>query len=82
MVLPICLYGDEGRGRAKTPVLVISWHPVIGGSDHSLDTKLLWTTMLSAEYLKSSAGENHTLFALVTEFSLQANSLFREGSFS
>ena len=80
-MLPVCLYGDEGRGRAKTPVLVVSWHPVIGGSDHSLDTKFLWTTMLSAEYLKSDAGENHSLASLLKEFSLQADSLFREGTF-
>lgn len=28
--VPYCLHGDEGRGRARVPFLVLSWQPLVG----------------------------------------------------
>lgn len=41
--LPIYLHGDEGRGQAKKPLLVISYQSVLGwnGPDRVNSTKFL-----------------------------------------
>ena len=79
MCFPVSLYGDEGRGRSKTPCLVVTSSPLIGGGAHSLDTKLLYTTCFSADYLKTRDRKNHTLLAIIEHFSREAAELFLQG---
>ena len=79
MCFPVSLYGDEGRGRSKTPCLVATSSPLIGGGAHSLDTKLLYTTCFSADYLKTRDRKNHTLLAIIEHLSREAAELFLQG---
>ena len=27
--IPICIHGDEGRGKTRKPVMVVAWQPLI-----------------------------------------------------
>jgi len=79
LCIPVSLYGDEGRGRSKTPCLVVTSSPLIGGGEHSLDTKLLYTTCFAPEYLKTRDRKNHTLLAIVEHLSQESAVLFSQG---
>ncbi|CAE7818489.1 unnamed protein product, partial [Symbiodinium necroappetens] len=54
------IHGDEGRGRNKSPLMVISVQPLVGWrgpnylnmSSHSMTTRLLFTVVPSRMYAK------------------------------
>ncbi|CAE7298459.1 unnamed protein product, partial [Symbiodinium sp. CCMP2456] len=64
MCIPIALHGDEGRGKLRRPVMVLSFQPIIShkgphfinSSGHSFTTRLLYTLIPSQVYYK-----RHTL---------------------
>ena len=29
LAIPICVHGDEGRGKVKRPIMIIAWQPVV-----------------------------------------------------
>ncbi|CAL1154067.1 unnamed protein product [Cladocopium goreaui] len=81
--IPLMLHGDEGRGLAKVPLLVISFQlmiPFSGPNDlncskHSFTTRLLFSLMPSDWYAKKDASVNGLLQALADDLT----ELFHEG---
>ncbi|CAK9043468.1 unnamed protein product [Durusdinium trenchii] len=70
--IPIAIHGDEGRGLAKVPVLVLAYQVMIpysgenklNSSKHSYTTRLLTTLLPSNWYAKKDASINAILQAL------------------
>ena len=80
--IPIAVHGDEGRGKVKRPIMVLSWQPVLswkgpefvnmGGS--SMTTRLLFTAIPSELY----AGEL-TLQTLIGALADDLTKLYSQG---
>ena len=80
--IPVALHGDEGRGKAKRPIMVLAWQPLLswkgpelvnmGGS--SMTTRLLYTVIPSETY----AGEQ-TLQTLLGALADDLNQLYSGG---
>ncbi|OLP73971.1 hypothetical protein AK812_SmicGene46627 [Symbiodinium microadriaticum] len=78
----MAVHGDEGRGKAKHPIMILSVQPVIGPkgpdfvntSGHSLTTRMLFTVIPSQLYSNDA-----TLRALLDGMTADLQELYQDG---
>ena len=78
--VPLALYGDEGAGKRKHPCYVLA---TLNCRNSSYSRNFLYTIAAHDLYRGFHKGSSHTnecLDEIVLQYSLEAGSLFREGS--